>query len=431
MPAPNAPPSGHAGRALALLLAINLFNYLDRYSLAAVEPLIAKQFFSAADATAMAKTGSLATAFLVSYMILAPVFGWLADRFSRWLLIAAGVAIWSLASAWSGLAGTFATLVVTRVFVGIGEAAYGPAAPTIISDHFAVAQRGRMLAFFYVAIPVGSAIGSAFGGVIGQRYGWRWPFYLVALPGLLLAALCLCMRDPRGPRSRAEQNKPKVKLHDIFALFRIRSYLLNTAAMTAMTFAIGGISFWLPRYLFEYREKDFGDAPNLGQINLIFGAITVAAGLIATLLGGWVADRVQRRLASAYFLVSGIAILFSFPAIIAMLRVPFPWAWALIFVGVFFLFFNTGPSNAALANVTPPAVRATAFALNIFIIHAFGDAISPPLIGWIAGRWNMDAAFVVMAAVILLASIFWIWGARYLGRDTSLAEGHPDRPGEA
>jgi MFS family permease len=230
------------------------------------------------------------------------------------------------------------------------------------------------------------------------------------------------MRDPRGPRSRAERNQPPITLHDLLALFRIRSYVLNTAAMTAMTFAIGGISFWLPRYLFEYRAADFGNAPNLGRINLIFGAITVAAGLIATLLGGAVADRVQRRFASAYFLVSGIAILVSFPAIIAMLRVPFPWAWILIFVGVFFLFFNTGPSNAALANVTPPAIRATAFALNIFIIHAFGDAISPPLIGWIAGKWNMDAAFIVMAAVTLLASVFWIWGARHLGRDTAQAE---------
>src|SRR2546425_5743034 len=123
-----------ANRALALLLAINLFNYIDRYILAAVEPLIADHFFSATDETAMAKTGSLATAFLVSYMVLAPVFGWLADRFSRWLLIAAGVAVWSLASGWSGMAGTFTVLVLTRVFVGVGEAAYGPAAPTIISD---------------------------------------------------------------------------------------------------------------------------------------------------------------------------------------------------------------------------------------------------------------------------------------------------------
>ena len=122
------------GRALALLLAINLFNYIDRYILAAVEPLIADHFFAAGDANAMAKTGSLATAFLVSYMLLAPVFGALADRFSRWVLIAAGVGVWSLASGWSGMASAFGVLMLTRVFVGVGEAAYGPAAPTIIAD---------------------------------------------------------------------------------------------------------------------------------------------------------------------------------------------------------------------------------------------------------------------------------------------------------
>ena len=142
-PAAASPPSPH--RALALLLAINLFNYLDRYILAAVEPLIADHFFDATDETAMAKTGALATAFLVSYMVLAPVFGWLADRFSRWMLIGFGVAVWSLASGWSGLAGSFAALIITRVFVGVGEAAYGPAAPTIISDLYPVEKRGRML----------------------------------------------------------------------------------------------------------------------------------------------------------------------------------------------------------------------------------------------------------------------------------------------
>src|SRR5436309_6892649 len=119
----DQPPSTNsaATRALLLLLAINLFNYIDRYILAAVEPLIADHFFAAADETAMAKTGALATAFLVSYMVLAPLFGWLADRFSRWWLIAGGVALWSLASGWSGMAATFTALVVTRVFVGVGE----------------------------------------------------------------------------------------------------------------------------------------------------------------------------------------------------------------------------------------------------------------------------------------------------------------------
>ncbi len=416
-PPAASPPSPH--RALALLLAINLFNYLDRYILAAVEPLIADHFFEATDETAMAKTGALATAFLVSYMVLAPVFGWLADRFSRWMLIGFGVAVWSLASGWSGLAGSFAALIITRVFVGVGEAAYGPAAPTIISDLYPVEKRGRMLSYFYLAIPVGSALGYAFGGGIGQHFGWRMPFYLVTLPGLILAGMCIPMRDPRGVRARSANAKRPVRLADALALFRIKSYVLNTAAMTAMTFAIGGISFWLPRYLYKDRAADFGGAPSLGSINLTFGAITVAAGLIATLLGGWTGDRVRRRHPSAYFLVSGIAIFLSFPCIIAILRTPFPAAWVFVFLAVFFLFFNTGPANAALANVTPPANRATAFALNILIIHALGDAISPPLIGWIAGQTSMNTAFFLVSITTALASVFWLIGTRYLGRDTA------------
>jgi MFS family permease len=418
-PSPIAP---GAGRALALLLAINLFNYIDRYILAAVEPLIADHFFLATDETALAKTGSLATAFLVSYMVLAPLFGWLADRFSRWLLIAAGVAVWSLASGCSGLAGTFSMLVLTRVFVGIGEAAYGPSAPTIISDLYPVEKRGRMLSFFYVAIPVGSAIGYAFGGGVGQRLGWRWPFYLVTIPGLVLAGLCLFMRDPRSVRARGAEKKPPLRIADILALFRIRSYVFNTAAMTAMTFAIGGISFWLPRYLFKDRAADFGGHPSLASINLIFGGITVVAGLLATLLGGWAGDQARKRFPSSYFLVSGLAMLFAFPFTMLMLRTPFPLAWIFVFLAIFFLFFNTGPANAALANVTPPATRATAFAINILIIHALGDAISPPLIGWIAGQTSMNVAFLTVSAMMIVASTLWLLGARYLARDTAAAE---------
>ena len=415
-----------AGRALALLLAINLFNYIDRYILAAVEPLIAGHFFAATDETAMAKTGSLATAFLVSYMLLAPLFGWIADRFSRWKVIAAGVALWSLASGWSGLAATFGTLLLTRVFVGVGEAAYGPSAPTIISDLYPVEKRGRMLSFFYIAIPVGSAIGYAFGGgvaeMMGKENGWRWPFYLVTVPGIVLAALCLLMRDPRRGAAAVGGAKPAFKMADVLALFRIRSYVLNTAAMTAMTFAIGGISFWLPRYLYTDRAADFGGHPSLGSINMIFGGITVVAGLLATLSGGWIGDRVRRRYPSAYFLVSGAGILLAFPFTLAMLKTPFPAAWVLVFLAIFFLFFNTGPANAALANVTPPATRATAFALNILAIHALGDAISPPLVGWIAGKTSMNLGFLLVSAMMVVAGVFWMIGARYLGRDTATIE---------
>jgi MFS family permease len=238
---------------------------------------------------------------------------------------------------------------------------------------------------------------------------------------LILAALCLLMRDPRGVRARSEaaHAKPKIKFADVIALYRIRSYTLNTAAMAAMTFAMGGLSFWVPRYLFKYRAADFEGHPDLGQINFAFGAITAAAGLLATIIGGWVGDRVRRRFPSSYFLVSAITIFFAFPATVLMLRTPFPDAWIWVFLAIFFLFFNTGPANAALANVTPPATRATAFALNILAIHIFGDAVSPPLIGWIAGQTNMNFAFLVVSATMVVASAFWLFGVPHLARETA------------
>src|SRR5438094_4631744 len=193
--------------SLTLLLAINLFNYIDRYVLAAVEPEIGHQFFSLApdDPQTLEKTGSLATAFLISYMVTAPIFGWLADRISRWLLVGVSVLLWSLASGGSGLAPTFTMLLITRLFVGIGEAGYGPAAPTIISDLYPVQKRGSVLAWFYLAIPVGSAIGYAVGGGVGARYGWRCAFYVVVPPGLALGIFSLFMRDPpRGQTDRAQ-----------------------------------------------------------------------------------------------------------------------------------------------------------------------------------------------------------------------------------
>jgi len=413
-----------AGRALALLLAINLFNYIDRYILAAVEPLISDHFFGVAEKSAQTKTGGLATWFLVSYMVLAPLFGSLADRFSRWIIIGCGVAVWSLASGWSGLSTTFLMLVISRIFVGVGEAAYGPAAPTIISDMYPIERRGMMLSFFYLAIPVGSALGYVIGGHFGQHYGWRSPFYAVVVPGLILAALCFLMRDPRTLGAAAfAAPKPKIKWEDVKALFRIKSYVLNTAAMTAMTFAIGGIAFWLPRYLYKDRAAEFASQQHpFEHINFQFGAITFVAGLSATLIGGWCGDRIRRKFPSSYFLVSGIAMIFAFPATVMMLKTPFPTAWILVFLAEFFLFFNTGPANTVLANVTSPAIRSTAFALNIFIIHALGDAISPPLIGWIAGETSMNFAFIIVSAMMVLASAFWLIGTKYLPRDTEAVE---------
>src|SRR6476661_6872240 len=192
----RARPSSAAKTALLLLLGVNLFNYIDRQILAALEPDIRATFFAPGDVNAMTKTGLLGDAFFVTYMISAPILGFLADRFSRWIIVGSAVILWSLASGGSGLAATFAILFATRVLVGIGEGGYGPAAPTILADLFPIETRGRIMAIFCSAIPVGSAIGYILGGQIGARYGWRWAFYLVVPPGLLFALLCFFRSDP-------------------------------------------------------------------------------------------------------------------------------------------------------------------------------------------------------------------------------------------
>jgi MFS family permease len=451
--------------SVALLLAINMFTYIDRYILAAVEPEIRRQFFpgveSAAGASArdemmaaMAKTGSLATAFLVSYMIAAPILSSLAARVNRWLMVGLAVAVWSLATGASGLAGTFAALILARCFVGIGEAGYGPVAPAMIADLYPVEKRGSKLAWFYMAIPVGSALGYLIGGQASGQWGWRSPFFLMVAPGLLLTALCLFMarrqprptpapsRHPEGVSttegsSRERRNAPlgarsfaalrmtllqatqvaAKHLRTYLRILKTPSYLLNTAAMTAMTFAIGGFSFWMPAYLADDRH-----AGSLARVNTLFGGITVVAGITSTLAGGYLGDRLRKRLPGAYFLVSAAGMLLAACFILLMTHAPFPLAWLWVFLAVFFLFFNTGPSNTALANVVPPALRANAFALNILLIHALGDAISPPILGAVIGKYSWNASLYLVCATMAVAALLWFAGAPYLKRDTDRAE---------
>ena len=432
-----APFHRDARKAVALLLTINLFNYIDRYILAAVVPPLTSEFRLSDE-----QAGLLSSAFLYAYMLGAPLLGPLAERTSRWWIIAGSVGVWSLATGLTGYAGKFAglscgfgVLLASRILVGIGEAGYGPSAPALISDYFPIERRGKVMALFYVAIPAGSALGYVIGGQMNQWLGWRSAFYVVVIPGLVLAALASFMREPHPSRPR-QTSRASLRA-DGLALLRIPSYLLNTAAMTAMTFAIGGISFWIPKYMSQRLAEQQGlgallalgnpDALKqstaiLAEVNLKFGLIVVVAGILSTLAGSWLGDKLRPRFSGAYFSVSGVAILVAFPCTLAMLKLPFPYVWYAVFGAVFFLFFNTGPANTALANVTSPAMRSTAFAINIFFIHAFGDALSPPLIGWVKSRTSWDTAFALVSLMMLLASALWFIAARYLGKDTEAIE---------
>lgn len=488
---PAAPLPG-ARAALGLLLAINLFNYIDRYILAAVLPKIKLDatIFRPDDPDVNFKLGLLGSCFMWSYMVFSPVFGRLGDTLPRWGLVGAAVIAWSLATGATGLAGGFVILFLTRCFVGVGEAAYGPVAPSMLSDLYPVDHRGRVMAWFYMAIPVGSALGYVVGGQIAETaFGWRGAFLAAVVPGVFLGVACFLMTDRRPARDEVARGPSYVSV--LRGLLRNRSFVLCCAGMTASTFILGGVANWIPVYIFE-REARFqvttgavkkvadlkrsdgspavppatvatlgalvgpdvltvaelrdrlksaltadefavasaavfdaapveGSVTN-GQVSLIFGVITVLAGLSATLLGGVVGDRLRNRgVRGAYFHVAGWGTLAGLPFFIGLLYAPFPAAWGLTFLAVFALFFNTGPANTVLANVTRSEIRATAFAINIFVIHALGDAISPALIGAVADRWSLHTAFLIASVFIPLAAFLWVAGANSLDDDTRRA----------
>jgi predicted MFS family arabinose efflux permease len=405
-----------AGRLLVILTGVNLLNYIDRQVPFAVFPPL-KAELSLSDT----QLGLLASAFMWVYLTAAPLFGLLGDRGSRPRLMALGVGIWSAATAASAAVRGYAGLLAARALVGVGEASYGSIAPALLADAFPEERRARALAAFSMAIPVGSALGYVLGGVLGHAAGWRAAFLVVGAPGLLLAWLVARLPD----RSLAAQAQGAERRGPAYrALLATPSYWLNCLGMTAMTFAVGGLAAWVPTYLVRVRGMELAGA------NLIFGLLTLASGVGGTLLGGWLGDRLLSRVRSAYFLVSGVGLALSAPFAAAVILVEDrSAALAAIFLAEVCIFLNTGPLNAVIAAVSPPGVRATAYALNIVVIHALGDAISPAIVGALSDRVGLAAAFWIAPASLALAAAFCFWGMRYYARDAAGAASAAAREG--
>jgi MFS transporter, Spinster family, sphingosine-1-phosphate transporter len=400
--------------ALSLLLAVNLLNYIDRYVLVAVLPLI-KTDFGVSD-TAL---GFLASAFMLSYFIIAPLFGWLGDRWNRVKLASSGLVVWSLATALGGFAPGYRSLLASRATVGVGEASFGTVSPGLISDFFPKEERGRVLSWFYVAIPVGSALGYLCGGVLGERFGWHAAFWMVGFPGLLLALpVALLRTPPRGASDQAAGGAASAPGSGSYlSLARNRSFVLNTLAMATMTFAMGGLAAWMPSFLNRFH------AIGVEKSNVMFGATTVVAGIAGTLVGGWLGDRWQKKSSKGYLLVSGWGFLIGTPfAMWALMTPNLSACMAAIFVAEFFLFLNTGPLNTVIVNVSRPGIRAMAFAVNIFFIHALGDAVSPSILGWCSDHWGLRSALVLSPVVMLLAGVFCFICGRFVAEDMARAE---------
>jgi MFS family permease len=391
--------------ALAVLTAINFLNYIDRYVLAAVfEPIKRELHFTDA------QLGWTLSAFMITYSITSPAFGRMGDLFTRKYLIAAGVGVWSVATAGAGLARSFWQMIVPRSIVGIGEASYATVAPGIITDYYPEERRGRALAVFYAATPVGSALGFVLGGLLASTHGWRSAFYIVGLPGLVFALLALTIREPQRGAMEAVSARGEAA-PSLAATYRMLwhnpRYVMVTLGFIAYTFALGGLVGWIPAFLERY------DGMTTAQANEIFGSLTVVAGFLGTFAGGFLGDYLLRYTRNSYLWISGLCMFAGAPVAVAALTSRTPTVFLpAIFLAEFFLFLNTGPLNAVLLGCVPAAIRATAMAVNIFFIHALGDAIAPPVIGMVSDRVGLFRATLISPCMMLVSGIILLYAIR-------------------
>jgi MFS family permease len=439
--------------ALGVLSLVNFLNYIDRQVLPAVAPVMLRdEALKLTDA----ELGYMEAALLLSFTILAPIFGRLGDRYPRAKLMATAAVLWSIATAMTGLveslpllpdslrlhipvvnvtlalSGVALALCAVRACVGVGESAYSTITPSLIADYFPPHRRATALGVFQAAIPMGFALGFVIGGVLAHFFGWRVAFMVVGVPGLLTAVLVWRLREPRRgatdePRHLREESANEESaleemieapaevsrslaaddgsrdstLRTVARILSSRDWLISTAGYTALTAALGAFATWATVVL----VRDKGMSETSAAVTL--GVVTLLAGATGTFGGGWIADRFAAKRHNAYFLVCAVGTLLGVFPTFFVLAADSPYVFLpCTFFAVTLLFVSNAPFHAILLESVPVGVRAMAVALNIVIIHAFGDAISRALVGVLSDSLKEGhfAALSALAATLGIES---------------------------
>ena len=404
---PLANPTARATLALVLLTALNLANFVDRYILPAVQESI-KADFRLTDE----RVGSLTFWFFVAYMFAAPLTGWLGDRLPRKPLIVIAALFWSASNLFTATVHSYFALSLRHAALGIGEASFSIYAPAMLADFYPPRQRNRVLTIFYTAIPVGAALGYALGGVLGGRFGWRTPFYVSSVPGVLLAVLLFFfLKEPARGSSEMLDNQPdQSAASGALSLARNAQYLYATLGMAMVVFSLGGISAWMPSFL--VRAGHFTSS----SAGLLVGAVTVVGGLGGTILGGWIAQRWLQTNPRALFLLSACSSALAVPPALLCFFGPHRALVPGLALAIFAIFLGNGPLNTAIINAVPASIRATAIALELFLIHALGDAPSPRLIGFVSDRSSLSVGLGLTLISMLVSTVLLVLGANTIPR---------------
>jgi MFS transporter, Spinster family, sphingosine-1-phosphate transporter len=386
--------------ALVLLTAMNFVNYLDRYILPAVQEQVKGEFHLTDN-----QLGSLTLWFFAAYVASAPFTGLLGDRFPRKPMIVIAALLIAGMNFFTANVHSYMSLNLRHMALGVGEASFGVFAPALLADFYSEKKLNGALTIFNVAIPVGAALGFLLGGNIADHYGWRMAFIASAIPGALIALIILFFM--REPERVAVHEKAQVDKASIFSLLTNKAYLAAILGYAAVTFSLGGISFWMPSFLHRVDGRD------LGQAGTIMGGIVVVCGLGSTLVGGAFASWWSKKTGKALYLVPGIGAALAAPPALICFFGPKGLILPMLALAVFFIFLGTGPVNAATLNAVPANLRATAMAGQLFVLHIIGDMPSSKIIGLISDHSNLSLGLGVTVVALVIASAIFIMGARY------------------
>ena len=361
---------GYAWYALGLLTFVYLLNFLDRTLIYILFAPIKKEMSFSDFELGLLGT----TSFVIFFTLLGIPFGRLADRSSRKNMIAAGLAVWSLFSGLTGFASGFWPLFFCRVMVGVGEATLGPAALSLLSDYFPPRMRATVQSVYASGVTLGAGLAFFFGGWIGQYFGWRTAFYFLGFPGLVVAVLVFLLREQ--PRGRTEVSAVKYTSKDWKVLFRSTPLRYHYAGYALFGLAANSLSIWGPTFITRVYRYD------LATIGFYAGILSLVAGVPATVLGGYLSDRLRRVGPGGRMRLTSLAALFAIPIWLLLLFSTSPGLLLLsnfVLLGLSLLW--VGPAMADVHDIAGPHLRGLGIGIFICAVNLTAYGVGAPLIG--------------------------------------------------
>jgi MFS family permease len=388
--------------ALAVLTAVYVLNFLDRTLIYILfTPIKAEMHFSDLQ---LALLGT--TSFVIFYTLLGIPFGRLADSYSRKTIIATGLAVWSLFSGLTGFANSFWAIFFCRVMVGVGEATLGPAALSLLSDYFPPRMRATVQSIYSSGIALGGGLAFFLGGWIGQTHGWRWAFYLLGFPGLVLAILVFLLRE--RPRGGTESSAARVR-SDWRALFESRPFWFLCLGYALVGLASNNLAIWVPTFFVRVHQF------SIATIGRAAGILSIVVGIPAMVSGGWLSDRVGRILKGGRMAFTSRVALVSVPLWLVLLftnNVPLLIAVNIVLYALAIMW--VGPATADVTDIAGPHSRGLAIGIFFSIVNIGAYGIGAPLIGALSDRLGVTANPEQMRYSLLLCPAACLLGALLL-----------------